>query len=77
MVTLKVIPTGAAKKKLNKTGKAKVKLKVTYTPSGGTPNTKSKSYHTDQAAQEILLAGRLHHRATPTVSADAGVTVEL
>ena len=39
---LLVKPRGKAKKKLNQTGKAKVKAKVTYTPTGGEPNTESK-----------------------------------
>ena len=39
---LVVKPRGKAKKKLNQTGKAKVKAKVTYTPTGGEPNTESK-----------------------------------
>ena len=40
---LLVKPRGKAKKKLNQTGKAKVKAKVTYTPTGGEPNTESKN----------------------------------
>ena len=40
---LLVKPRGKAKKKLNQTGKAKVKAKVTYTPTGGEPNTESKT----------------------------------
>ena len=39
---LLVKPRGKAKNKLNQTGKAKVKAKVTYTPTGGEPNTESK-----------------------------------
>ena len=39
---LPIKPKGKAKKKLNRTGKAKVKAKVTYTPDGGEPNTKKK-----------------------------------
>ena len=39
---LVIKPRGKAKKKLNQTGKAKVKAKVTYTPTGGEPNTESK-----------------------------------
>ena len=41
-VKLTVKPRGKAKKRLNKRGKAKVKAKVTYTPDGGTADTKSK-----------------------------------
>ena len=40
---LTVKPRGKAKKRLNKRGKATVKAKVTYTPDGGTSDTKSKS----------------------------------
>ena len=39
---LAIKPKGKARKKLNRKGKAKVKAKVTYTPEGGEPNTKSK-----------------------------------
>jgi Glycine rich protein len=39
---LLVKPRGKAKKKLNQTGKAKVKANVTFTPTGGEPNTESK-----------------------------------
>ena len=39
---LSVKARGKAKKRLNKRGKAKVKAKVTYTPDGGTSDTKSK-----------------------------------
>jgi hypothetical protein len=39
---LAIKPKGKAKKKLNKKGKAKVKAEVTYTPTGGEPNTRSK-----------------------------------
>jgi len=44
-----ILPKGKAKKKLNKTGKVKVKVKVTYTPNGtasgdliGDPSTQTK-----------------------------------
>jgi hypothetical protein len=37
--TLKVKAKGKGKKKLKKKGKAKVKMDVTYTPTGGEPNT--------------------------------------
>jgi DNA-binding beta-propeller fold protein YncE len=37
-----VASKGKAKRKLRRKGKAKVKAKVTYTPDGGTANTKSK-----------------------------------
>jgi 6-phosphogluconolactonase len=39
---LSVAPTGEAKRKLRKRGKAKLKVEATYTPEGGTPSTKSK-----------------------------------
>jgi hypothetical protein len=38
---LKVIPTGKTKKKLNQKGKAKVKAKITFTPTGGLPATQA------------------------------------
>lgn len=37
--TLRVIPKGKTKKKLRKAGQVKVKVKITFTPNGGTPNT--------------------------------------
>ena len=39
---LSVKARGKAKKRLNKRGKTKVKAKVTFTPDGGTSDTKSK-----------------------------------
>jgi DNA-binding beta-propeller fold protein YncE len=39
---LKIKPKGKARKKLGKKGRAKVKAEVTYTPTGGEPNTESK-----------------------------------
>jgi hypothetical protein len=39
---LSVRPKGKAKRNLNNRGKAKVRANVTYTPTGGTPNTESK-----------------------------------
>jgi hypothetical protein len=42
-VKLTVKATGKAKKKLRKTGKAKVNVKVTFTPTGGSPASKSKT----------------------------------
>jgi hypothetical protein len=39
---LSIKPKGKAKKKLNRKGNAKVKAEVTFTPTGGTPNTKDK-----------------------------------
>jgi hypothetical protein len=39
---LSIRPKGKAKKKLNNRGKAKVKAKVTFAPTGGSPNTESK-----------------------------------
>jgi hypothetical protein len=36
---LKVVPTGRAQKKLKMKGKAKVRLNVTFTPTGGLPNS--------------------------------------
>jgi PKD domain len=44
-VTVKMLikATGKKTKKLNATDKAKVKVQVTYTPTGGTANTKSRS----------------------------------
>jgi hypothetical protein len=41
-VTLSVKAKGKAKKKLRKTGKAKVKPQVTFTPTGGNPATQAK-----------------------------------
>jgi virginiamycin B lyase len=41
-VKLAVKPTGRTRRKLRKSGKAPVRAKVTYTPTGGDPNTKSK-----------------------------------
>ncbi len=41
-VKLKIRPKGRKKRKLNRSGKVKVKAHVTYTPTGGGPNTKSK-----------------------------------
>jgi hypothetical protein len=40
--TLKVKAKGKAKRKLRRKGKAKVTAKITYTPTGGTPNTKTQ-----------------------------------
>jgi hypothetical protein len=39
---LAIKPKGKAKNKLNDTGKANVNANVTYTPTGGSPNTKDK-----------------------------------
>ena len=39
---LKVRPKGKTKKRLNSGGGAKVKAKITYTPTGGDPNTLSR-----------------------------------
>ena len=39
---LSIKPKGKAKKKLNAKGKARVKANVTYTPTGGSPNTEDK-----------------------------------
>ncbi|MEK6277153.1 MAG: PQQ-dependent sugar dehydrogenase [Actinomycetota bacterium] len=41
-VKLKVRSKGKKKRTLNRTGKVKVKAKITYTPTGGDPNKKSK-----------------------------------
>jgi hypothetical protein len=41
--TLPVKPKGKAKKKLKKKGKARVAVDVTFTPTGGDPNTQSDS----------------------------------
>jgi hypothetical protein len=38
---LSIKATGKKKRKLNETGKVKLKLVVTYTPTGGSPNTQS------------------------------------
>lgn len=38
---LPIKATGKKKRKLNETGKVKLKLAVTYTPTGGSPNTQS------------------------------------
>jgi hypothetical protein len=40
-VTLK--PTAAGKKVLRKKGKLRQKMRITFTPTGGTPNTKTKT----------------------------------
>ena len=40
--TLLVKVKGKGRKKLNRTGKTKVSVKVTYTPSGGTPGGQAK-----------------------------------
>ena len=42
-VKLLIKAKGKAKRKLGRTGKVKVKMNVTYTPTGGTPNTKAKT----------------------------------
>jgi hypothetical protein len=42
MVKLLIKPQGKTRRMLNETGKAKVKVKVTYTPTGGDPNTQPK-----------------------------------
>jgi hypothetical protein len=36
--SLAIVPTKAAKSRLRRSGKAKVEVTVTYTPTGGTPN---------------------------------------
>jgi hypothetical protein len=41
-VRLPIKPRRKAKQKLATKGKAKVKAKVTFTPDGGDPNTRSK-----------------------------------
>jgi hypothetical protein len=41
-VNLKVRSKGKKKRKLNRTGKVKVRGNVTYTPTGGEPNTEAK-----------------------------------
>lgn len=50
-VKLRVKAKGKSKHKLNHTGKAKLKLKVTYTPSGGSPNTEAKRVKLVKAGQ--------------------------
>jgi hypothetical protein len=42
-VKLLIKAKGKARRKLGRTGKAKVKAKVTYTPTGGAPNTLTKT----------------------------------
>jgi hypothetical protein len=42
-VGLLIRSRGGAKRKLRRTGKVRVRAKVTYTPTGGTPNTKAKT----------------------------------
>lgn len=42
-VKLLIKSKGKAKRRLGRTGKVKVRLRVTYTPSGGAPNTKAKT----------------------------------
>jgi hypothetical protein len=51
-VKLLIKAKGKAKKKLNKTGKVKVKPKITFTPTGGTANSKSLS---------VVLKKKLKH----------------
>jgi hypothetical protein len=41
-VKMLVKPKGKAKRKLNRTGKVKVRVAITYTPTGGSPNSQSK-----------------------------------
>lgn len=41
-VNLTVKPKGKTRKKLNSTGKATVNVKITFTPTGGTPNAVTK-----------------------------------
>jgi hypothetical protein len=43
IVNMLVKPAGKAKRKLNRTGKVKEKVGITYTPTGGVPNSKSKT----------------------------------
>jgi hypothetical protein len=43
IVKLKITPKGKTRKKLNRRGKAKVKLTITFTPTGGSPNAKGKT----------------------------------
>ena len=51
MVKLRIRAKGSKKRKLNRTGEAKVRLTIAYTPTGGTPSSKSKS---------LVLKKRLH-----------------
>jgi hypothetical protein len=41
-VKLKVLTKGKKRRTLNRTGKVKVTAKITYTPTGGAPNTKAE-----------------------------------
>ena len=41
-VKLKIRSKGKAKRKLSRAGRVKVKAKVTYTPTGGVPKTKTR-----------------------------------
>jgi hypothetical protein len=41
-IKLLVKPKGKTKRKLHRTGKVKVKVKITFTPTGGTPNSQFK-----------------------------------
>ena len=41
-VKLLIKPAGKAKGKLNDAGKVKVEAEVTFTPTGGSPNTEDK-----------------------------------
>jgi hypothetical protein len=43
IVNMLVKPSGETQRKLNRTGKAKIKITVTYVSTGGTPSTKSMS----------------------------------
>ena len=43
MVNLAVKAKGKAKKKLSRSGRAKVELEVTFTPTGGDPNSQAKT----------------------------------
>ena len=38
-VSLKIKATGAKKRKLKATGRVKVRAEITFTPTGGAPNT--------------------------------------
>ncbi len=43
MVKVTLKPTAAGKKVLKKKGKLRQKMSITFTPTGGTPNTKTKT----------------------------------
>ena len=66
---LLVKPKGKAKRRLNKTGRATVEVRVIYTPTGGSPRTEGKSV---KLVSDANYAG---HRATADDGGDRPVLV--